>query len=88
MSFLETIAGVLLPTLQGLETGAAVDLLDKMHTHSADDHKATVQSLYPGLLRLRMFADQTSTKYDNVAVDGLIVAIQQSAAKYNVSLPS
>lgn len=86
--FLEGVLTVLLPTLQTIETGAVVDLLEKMYEHSADDHKATVQSLYPGLLRLKTFAEQSKTKFDNIAVDGLIAAVEQSADDHNVDLPA
>lgn len=84
--FAELALTVLLPTLQTIETTVFIDLLEKMHEHDASDHKATVQSIYPGLLRLKEFAKKTKTQFDNVGVDGLIAAVEASAEAHGINL--
>ncbi len=86
-NFLEGLAAVLLPTLQTLETTAVSELLDKMHDADKEEHKLTLLSIYPALVRFRIFAEKTKTKFDNVGVEGLLNAVQISATKYGIELP-
>ena len=88
MAFGEFLLNALSPVLEAATTEQVTGLLDKLALSDTEAHKSAVQGLAIGLKHLDKLVDKTKTKIDNSIVDGLFAAVQASAEKYGVELPS
>lgn len=85
----EGAIGVALPFVKKTGKEKLVALFDKLYEKNPDTHKTTLATLYPAIdIQLEDLANDSKTPYDDVLVDGLKEAIEESAAKYSVDLPN
>lgn len=79
---------IVLPAMQAAETKYGTELLEKAYTDNPETHKKLCLTLGPGLGLLHDLAAKTSTPIDDAAVNGLLMAVAQSADTHGVEIPS
>src|SRR5688572_29275773 len=84
--FIEMVAGVFAPAMAALGAEELQKVFAKVHAKSPARHAALLRTLNVAIQEVKPISDSSATKFDNVAVDGLDGAVQQSAAQFGVNL--
>lgn len=84
--FTEFLASTLAPVFASLGAEELTKVFAKIYERDPEGHSATLRSLYIGVRQLEKITDASKTKIDNVFVDALIAAIENSAAQFDVLL--
>jgi hypothetical protein len=83
----EIIASAVVPILANVGKDKLVEVLDKLKEQNESTYKTTIISLYPIVdLQLEGVTDKTKTNIDDLFVDALKGAIEESAAKNGLVL--
>lgn len=86
MKISERFLSFFLTGFQALGVEALVELFDKLYEENKEEHSATLRALYIGCGRLMVLVKKTKTKFDDSGVEGFMLAIEESAEKYGVTL--
>lgn len=88
MTIKEFLLNTLLPTLESLGESKLEELLDQLSEKEGENFALDVIGTYNLFTRLSILAKKTKSKIDDGIIDTVIEALEATAEKHDIDLPT